>query len=458
MKKLFILALAATLVVMFSVPATAAVQHKFGGYWRTRFFTYDSLNYLDQGAVQDQGIDTRTRINYAAQIHENLKFVSIFEFDAEWGRRGDAYSTSASYGARGADQIAIEVKRAMIDFNFANLQWEIGTQGFQDASGGFIYDDDYTGMKINYRTDTWIGSLRWIRLHEGQQDANGYDTDLFDLVFNVKAGNNRFAPFITYIRTNDVGDQRSTSTTTDSAGDTTTTTSYGRRDRLGLNADGQAMDLYYLGIRWDGKFGNWDVYATGIYEGGNVDDTRDVSAYVFDAKASVKMGQWGAWGRFMYLSGDDDTTDNDIEGWYTPGMVTQSVSDYAELWGDGQFDRTVPNDGHGKEVTDMMNFGLGVWYDVSKDWNLSLAWWNLNFAQDGPNSQQVNGLPRQSGGFGNGTDKSIGNEIDFWATWKVMKAMNLHLIFSYLILGDAIEPTTNSQDPWELGAQLEIKW
>jgi hypothetical protein len=214
MKKLFVIALAATLVVMFSVPATAAVQHKFSGYWRTRFFTYDSLNGLDDGAIQDQGIDTRSRIYYRPVIHENLKADFRFEFDAEWGRRGDAYSTSASYGARGADGIAVEVKRAMIDFNLANLRWRIGTQGFEDVFGGYIHDDDYTGLKVDYRAENYVAALWWIRTHEGQQDANGFDTDLINLTFSIKTGNHRFSPVLMYQKTNDAGDQPSTSTTT----------------------------------------------------------------------------------------------------------------------------------------------------------------------------------------------------------------------------------------------------
>jgi hypothetical protein len=444
MKKLFVLALAATLLVMFTVPAAAAVQHKFSGYWRTRFFSYDALNLQDEGAEQDQAIDTRTRIYYRPVLHDNLRADFRFEMDAEWGRRGSAYSTSASYGARGADGVAVEVKRAFITADWANLQWRIGTQGFEDPSGGYIFDDDYTGMKIDYRTDNYIAGLWWIRTHEGQPETNGADTDLVSFIFNYKTGNHRFVPWISYQWTNDLQDA-------------------GRRDRLGLGPDfvGERGSLYFLGFRWDGKFGNWDIYAFGIYEGGTLESSGgdvDVSAYAGEVKATVKMGQWGAWGRFMYASGDDDMRDNDAEGWYLPGMVQGSVSDYAEFYGGGAFDRNLPAGAHGKEMTNLMNFGLGGWFDFSKAWTASLAWWYLNFAEDGPYSQQVFPYPREVSTAGNGEDKNIGNEFDFWATYNVMQAMKLHFIFSYLILGDAIEPDTNSQDPWELGAQLEIRW
>jgi hypothetical protein len=456
MKKLFVIALAAVLVVMFSVPAMAAVTHKFGGYWRTRFFTYDNLGYTDDPTLSLQGVDTRTRLFYTAGIHDNLKLVTQTEFDAGWGSRGSAYSTSASYGARGADQVAVEIKRVYADIKYAGLQWQIGTQGFADATGGYIYNDDFTGMKINYRADNYVASLRWIRLHEGSQNTheyseNGYDTDLLDFIFNFKTGNHRIAPFLTYMRTNDSG--------TDPTND--------RRDRLG-GATGEPMDIWFLGARWDGKFGNWSFYAQGAYETGEFIEagktSGDVSAYFFDGEARVKLNQWSLWGRFMYLTGDDDTTDNDIEGWFIPGGANHSISTYAEFWGTGRFDRySGPIGATGRDVTDMMNFGLGAEYKMSKAWNFKLMWWNLNFAEDGPNSQQVNGLPRQAGGDGfAGTDTSIGNEIDLLSTWKIMNNLQFDFIFGYLILGDAIEDSlpagTSSEDPWELGAQLSLKF
>ena len=423
MKKLFIFALATVLAVMFTLPAAAAVKHEFGGYWRTRFYSYDNLDYADNSSSL-QAIDTRTRLFYTAVLHDNLKFINQFEMDAIWG----ANPKDSSYGDRGADAVAVEVKRTFIDANWANLRWRIGTQGFQDPSGGYVFDDDMTGMKIDYRAASMTIGLWWLRSYEGYGttqfggEGNGVDFDTISLILNYKAGNMRWAPFLTYMRTNDGGGFEGTA--------------------------GEPLDLYFAGLRWDMKMGNWDFYAIGIYEGGSYDDTADVSAYVFDAEARVKLGNWGAWGRFMYVSGDDDTTDDDIEQWAIPSKLA-SMSNWAELWGDGSFDVTFPDGSTGKEVTDLMNFGLGAWMNPTKAWTLKLAWWYLNFAQDGANSSS------------GASDKNIGNEIDFWATYSVMQAMKLHFIFSYLIVGDAIEEAVSpvsAEDPWELGAQLEIKF
>ena len=372
MKKLFVFALAAVLVVMFSVPVTAAVKHKFNGYWRTRFYTYDNLDYQENSSSL-QAVDTRTRLKYTAVLHDNLKLVNYFEMDAIWGKN----PKDSSYGDIGADAVAIEVKNTYADFNFANLQWQIGTQNFADATGGFVYNDDMTGIKINYRADNYVASLRWIRWYEGYGttqfggQGNGVDYDVYDFIFNYKAGNHRIAPFITYMKTNDGGGLAGTA--------------------------GEPQDLYFLGANYEMKFGNYKWWVNAIYEGGSIDDSTDVTAYVFDTNLSGKWGQWGAFVRFSYASGDDDVTDGDWEGWYIPGGKAGSVSNLSELWGDGKFDVTKPAMSPGKEPSDWMHFGLGTSYKMSKAWNFKLSWWNLNLAQDGAASQS------------GATDKNIGN-------------------------------------------------
>jgi hypothetical protein len=53
MKKLSVLVFAALLVVAFSVPVSAEVEHIFGGYWRTRFYTQQDFTGNDQLEVND---------------------------------------------------------------------------------------------------------------------------------------------------------------------------------------------------------------------------------------------------------------------------------------------------------------------------------------------------------------------------------------------------------------------
>jgi hypothetical protein len=431
MKKLFVIALAATLVVMFTVPATAKVTHKFNGYWRTRFFTYDNTDFIDEGRHVAE-IDTRTRIKYTAKIHENLQFVNYFEMDTRWG--------GTSYGDRGADAIAVEVKNTYAKFNFANLEWTIGTQGFKDPSGGFIYSSDMTGMKINYRADNYVFGFWWWRAWEGERNSgnNGEDFDVFTAVLNYKSGNHRIAPFIVYMYTNDGGGYPA---------------SVGDPYEIYATA-GEEQEVWFLGINYGLKAGNTDFMLNFIYETGDANDNADIDAWVFDVRSDTNFGNWGLKARFMYVSGDDDVTDNDVEGWYIPGGDMHSKSDYAEYWGGGSFDSRIPSYSQGKDVTDIMAFGPTVYFKPNKAWQIDIGLWHLRYAEDGATSEQV--LYGTSG-----DDKEIGNELDILVTWKMMKNFKVYGSFAYLFIGDAIEDTlagADDEDSWEAYLQMELKY
>jgi hypothetical protein len=83
MKKLVVFAFAALLVFAFTVPATADVEHLFGGYWRTRMivqenFTGTESDYNKTGLLNpalgftvgnNTSVDTRTRLYYTAVLN-----------------------------------------------------------------------------------------------------------------------------------------------------------------------------------------------------------------------------------------------------------------------------------------------------------------------------------------------------------------------------------------------------
>ena len=135
MKKLAILALAAVLVIFFTLPA-AALENVFGGYWRTRYFSQKYFSGYDRGdrtgvpIIDDDGdvigeeraeddtierADTRTRLYYTAKINDNLKLVNKFEMDATFGggdSRGGcrARHTSGSSSGRGCSPPSSRVR------------------------------------------------------------------------------------------------------------------------------------------------------------------------------------------------------------------------------------------------------------------------------------------------------------------------------------------------------------
>ncbi|MDJ0883877.1 MAG: hypothetical protein QNJ48_06935, partial [Desulfobacterales bacterium] len=168
MKKLSILALAAILVIFFTVPASA-LENEFGGYWRTRYFSQKYFSGFDRGddinaaeEASDDTIeraDTRTRLYYTAKINDNLKLVNKFEMDAVFGDQSDATS---NYGDVGADGIAVEVKNSYADFNLGPVNVTAGVQPYS-LFRDFQISDDASGIIARWKAmDNFILAGSWL--------------------------------------------------------------------------------------------------------------------------------------------------------------------------------------------------------------------------------------------------------------------------------------------------------
>ena len=188
MKKLSILALAAILVIFFTVPA-AALENEFGGYWRTRFFSQKYFTGFDRGdkinkedppdrAPDDtvERTDTRTRLYYTAKINDNLKFVNKFEYDAVWG---DSSASSRNYGKVGADGVDLQIKNSYADFNLGSVNFTVGVQPYS-LFRDFQISDDASGIIARWKAmDNFVLAGSWLKNFEGGEgDGENEDLDL----------------------------------------------------------------------------------------------------------------------------------------------------------------------------------------------------------------------------------------------------------------------------------------
>ncbi len=184
MKKLGILFFAALLVVAFTMPA-AALETSIGGYWRTRALTMVNLTGEDETEANDfQWVDTRTRLYFNATLNDNLKFVSKFEMDAQWGDTG--------YGDIGADGKGLfEIKNAYADFNIGSMNAKVGTQGACLARG-FLFCDDFSGADLTFKGEGFAVEFLWMKAYEGGtgKDANDFDVDYYVLNPTFSLGDN----------------------------------------------------------------------------------------------------------------------------------------------------------------------------------------------------------------------------------------------------------------------------
>jgi len=424
MKRLFVLALAVFMVAAFALPASA-LENKFGGYMENNFNTYKSLNYRDTGSSDYSTARSRTRLYYTAIIHENLSFINQFEMDTEWGQQD-------SYGDLGADGINVEVKRSYIDFTAFNTRWEVGTQNF-NILRGLLVNDDASGIKASYRgADNFIPAFWWFRLNNGDKGAgdNGQDVDHYTALVNIKMNNMQIVPSVGYLTSNNVA-------------------YYSPADAT------HSAKVYILGVDFNMKMDMVDIVAAAGYEGGQLTDDVDISAYMFNLKGKFKLGKFAIRGEFLYTTGDEvdsngNPTNADYKGWYYPEQnstgANYSTSEFVRKGWDWT---KVPNAAGanavaGNGVENRMEAGLGVDFAVSKSWNLMFDYWWLNLAE---NNETGN--------------SDIGNEFDLKATWSIMKNLKLDLIGAYLLTGDAVKKLSSSDssdDAYEVSARLRISF
>lgn len=430
MKKLLVLGLALFLVAAFTLPA-AAIENQFGGYWENVWSNYKSLDFTDEGSKDYSSIRSRSRLYYTAVLSDKLKFVNKFEMDTTWGQRATP-NTKDSYGSIGADGIALEIKNTYLDFNLADFRFEVGTQGFKILRG-LVMDDDATGMKISYRGGNVTPAVWWYRLYDGDKGraastdtgataavaANGgADVDHYTALVNIKAGNMQIAPSVGYLTSNSGVRYAPKSTA------------------------GQPMNVYFAGLDFDMKADKFNLAFTGVYEGGSLNDTTDISAFALYAKAGFNLGSFGIRAAALYTTGEEATAAGDYDGfWYPEQNGSGAGFSTAELFRKGADWTKTTDFGNGNSPENRMEFGLGFDFALTKSFKIAFDFWNLNLAEDAASG-----------------NADVGNEIDLIATLNLMKGLDLDLIGAYLIVGDAYKPATNDSNAYETSARLRLSF
>lgn len=453
MKKAALILFAALLVVMFSVPAMA-MEHQFGGYWRTRFFTQQNFDGtdIDRAGVATGDVtrvDTRTRLYYTAVFHENLKFVNKFEFDAVWGGQG-------SYGDIGADDVAVEVKNSYADFNIGPLFSKVGVQGWR-LGRGFIADTDVAGLVVGYQEDGITIPFVWAKAYEGGQSSNALDADFFGLTPSFSFGNFSISPYLLYLYSdngrnwlNGANDYYK-----DAPGDWIT--------NAPLEPQLDETNIFYVGLDLDLNFDPVSVWFTGIYEGGSADLVAtntdiDIEAWLGAVGANFGFGMGDVHGQFFYATGDDWKGNSaDAESFFVPGNPGEVQSYYwAEIMGLGIFDFRAATNTPGDKISNVMAANIGATIKPMDKLSISLDGWWAQLAEERLVGSVYN--PVTDTYIGGEWEDDLGIEIDLVITYQLVQGLNLDIAGAYLFAGDAIYNGTDDADPYEVGSRLSLSF
>jgi len=196
--------------------------------------------------------------------------------------------------------------------------------------GGLVYGDDNPGFWLTGDYDTFSFNAGVFKMYDsnwGTADnintlgGKNSDRDLFAgyMTFKPEEGQ-KIQPFYAYDRIRSV--------------QTGTFLDY----LMGKKGVKPETDSHHIGSYYTGSFGMMELFLEGVYQFGKADNTGfaqddfDISAYAFSADLALKLDDAVGFGvkphiGFQYTSGDDDPTDNKLEG-YNGVTNAQRFSQY----------------------------------------------------------------------------------------------------------------------------------
>jgi len=397
MRKALVILAAVALVVAFTVPAVA-LEHEFGGYWRTRAYMNKDFDGTGTEANDVSQVDTRTRLYYTAVFSENFKFVNKFEFNNTWG--------DTEGGDIGADGDVFRVKNSYVDFNLSALNFKVGTQGTALARG-FFFDDDFSGLIATYKGETFTAPFIWMKAYEGGEgkDMDDEDLDYYAIAPSFKIGGLSLNPYLILVESSEA------------------------------SAAFDELSLTYIGADLDAKLGDVSWWLTAISESGD-SGSDDVSAMLFAIGASMPLGPVGLHAQVIYATGDDDPADTDIENFFVP--AGQSYY-WSEIMGYGIFDYQASAGAPADQISNLLAYNIGVSFEPMEKVTITADLWNASLREDDAA----------------GND-DLGTEIDLTLTYAILDNLNLDIVAAKLWAGDATGD--GSEDPTEIGMQLSFSF
>ena len=475
MKKFTVLALAALLVVAFTVPASA-LENIFGGYWRTRMVSQRNFSGDDSGALDLSRVDTRTRLYYTAKINDNLKFVNKFEYNTVWGDStadpaagtvtGSVYPhthaltgvSSNNWGDAGADGAGVTIKNSYADFNVGPVNFLVGIQNFT-LLRGFVSDDDAAGMKAIWKVNDGLYlPFVWLKNYEGGSGAGANALDIDSYVFApviMLSKDIKISPVYAFLHGRNAMQMPSNNPAF-----------LGRFDNVNVNI---------LGLDFDGKFGAASLWFTGVYQFGTLTTADallgykagteiDLKAYLVAAGGKFDLGKADIHGQAFYASGDDavgSLNDKTIDGFF---LTRSSTYYWSEILGNGIFDNMSPiatggptggapkgygygsftGANGGPQVSNMWALNIGTTIKPMDKLSIAADLWYARLAENNVNK-----------------DDDLGIEANIVITYKLVEGLNLDIVGAYLFAGDAIGTTSGgnlARNPYEFGTRLSLSF
>ncbi|OQY18071.1 MAG: hypothetical protein B6I36_07860 [Desulfobacteraceae bacterium 4572_35.1] len=352
---------------------------------------------------------------------------------------GIQFGNSGRGGAFSGDGTFVETRWAFTDFALAGGRTRMGLMPINVNK--FLWNETVTG--IDYKVNVGNGDLTfaWYRGYEviNTDDNNDFkDLDALYLRYNLKPAEGTKVGFFALWQTSDGatdGDLVKVPASSLQLTDGTFLNKAATTKAVALPAanyaktfGGYDLDLYTLGVDGSLKagnfFANWDL----MYQFGDMMEEYDFGGYFIHVDAGMKMGKGKLTGTFWYASGDDDSTDGDLDAFVATDVDINSQ--YSVVLFEGYTD-----DDYFSETPYLMDKGLmltriGYDFQVSDKLKVGVAALYLMTAED---IEYIDDNGKKQ------SDDSIGFEFDAYASYKLFSKTEAAIQFGYLMADDAMD-------------------
>jgi hypothetical protein len=438
MKKLSVIFLAGVLVLAFTLPASAEMDFKWGGLWRTRAHMNRQYSGTTDESADFTRLDNRLRLQMTFQFSDNLKIFNDIEWDAV---AGSNVSGGRDTPVGTLDRDSLRWRVAYVEFNQGPTNHRVGLQDYA-LGNGFIFDDRFAGYRGVYISDQLRIPFIWIKNQEGGEGEFNFDKDVdyYATMPNFTFGKGRVEIPILYAYSKDASDAEVFDWYT------------GANQPVQLSGTYRNVNLYYVGVNGNYDFDMFSMYGAFIYNGGDFDNVvggtpikTDVGAWLFNIGAEGKLGPVGLFGEFTYATGDDNPNDTDFDG-YMP--LLGNGRGWSEIMGEGDLDVQASANSPGTRITNVWYVGGGADYNLTEALQVSCSLWYARL-----NDKEQTARP----------DESLGTEIDGKISYKLIENLKLDLYGAYMWASDGTyqagyDGPTEQKDPYELGVRLQMSF
>lgn len=448
------------LALMLSMAGSAlAVDFTFNGDLNHRFRLYTNqanfFNSIDKGEMlggakgnrisDDSTNDTMGEIKYRlwttiTSDEGAIKGVYAIEVG------GIQFGDNTRGGGFSGDGVNVETRWAYIDFALGQGRTRIGLLPVNINK--FFWVETATG--IDYKVAAGPGDLTvgWYRGYEvvaSDGDNDFEDLDAFYLRYDLKPGDGtKLGLFGVYQHSDGVG-----------TGDGYTFNDIPRYYVKAFSAGGTPVDLnlYTFGI--DGSwaagnfFANWDL----MYQTGDFMDDYDFGGYFGHLDVGMKIGKGKLTYTFWYASGDDDSTDTDLDAFVITD--TDINSEYSVILFEGYTDDDYFSASPYLQDKGLILNRIGYDYQATDKLKVGIAALYLMTAEDIEYADN-NGIMRSN-------DK-IGMEFDAYASYKLFSNTEAAIQFGYLAADDAMDyyefesDGSSDEDVYVINSRIRYKF